>query len=64
MLFKINCPSCGTETSFSFRELDYKGPFRCWKCRGTFTIRIENRKLTSWEPLSADDFAKVNKLNY
>ena len=56
MIIKIVCPKCATEGSFSLAEVSYEGPYRCWKCRGLFTIRVENNELKSCEPLSQEEF--------
>ena len=63
MMLKIKCPKCGTEGSLSLVESNYKGPYRCWKCRELFTIKIENNALKSCEPLSQDEFAKQQELD-
>jgi len=62
MMLKIKCPECNTEGSISLVESNYDGPYRCWKCRGLFTIKIENDELKSWEPLSQEDFEKQQQL--
>lgn len=41
----IQCPTCNAETSFSLIGSKYEGPFRCWKCRGTFVYTIENEEV-------------------
>ena len=40
MIVKIKCPKCGTEGSFSLVESTYQSPYRCWKCRELFTIKV------------------------
>ena len=62
MIAKIQCPECGTEGSFSVVESSYQGPYRCWKCRALFTIRLENKELKSCEPLSQEEFDKQQEL--
>ena len=62
MIFKIECPKCGTERSFSLVESSYNSPYRCWKCRELFTMIIENNELVSCEPLSQDEFDKQQEL--
>ena len=56
MIMKIKCPECDTEGGFSLVESSYQGPYRCWKCRGLFTIKIKDNELKSCEPLSQEDF--------
>lgn len=57
-MFKIQCADCGTETSMSLAEAAYDGPFRCWKCKGVFVIKIENGKLKSCKSISEQEFEK------
>jgi len=62
MMIKIKCPECNVEGSISLVESNYTGPYRCWKCRGLFTIKIEKDELKSWEPLGQEDFEKQQYL--
>jgi hypothetical protein len=62
MLVKIKCPGCDTEGTISLLESNYQGPYRCWKCRGLFTIRLENNELKSCEPLSQEKFEKQQEI--
>ncbi|MGD0795273.1 MAG: hypothetical protein ABR958_06790 [Dehalococcoidales bacterium] len=57
-MVKIVCPKCGAEGKLSLVETSYVGPRRCWKCRGLFTITIENNRVTSSEPLNEEEFQK------
>lgn len=52
MILKIKCTECGTEGNLSLTDPVYQGPYRCWKCRALFTIRIENNELKACEPLT------------
>jgi hypothetical protein len=52
MMITIKCPSCGTAGSQSLLEPNYRGPYRCWKCRELFAIRIENNEVKSFEPIT------------
>jgi transcription elongation factor Elf1 len=54
-MFTIRCPDCNAETSLSLEQSAYKGPYRCWKCRGLFRVRIENKELQAYEPLSEEE---------
>jgi C4-type Zn-finger protein len=58
MLVKIKCPVCQTEGTLSLVESSYEGPYRCWRCRALFTIRLNDNELTSCEPLSEEDLHK------
>jgi len=62
MLVKIKCLKCGTEGSLSLVEVRYQGPYRCWKCRELFTIKIENNELKSCEPLSQEEFDRQQEI--
>ncbi len=62
MMIKIRCPECGTEGSMSLLESSYEGPYKCWKCRALFTIRLKNNELESCEPLSQEDFEKQQEI--
>ena len=63
MILKIRCPRCQTEGSFSLADPIYEGPYRCWKCKDLFTIRIENNALKSCEPLSQEEFDKKQQID-
>jgi hypothetical protein len=58
MLMNITCPACQKEGTISLLEPDYNGPYRCWKCRGLFTMNIHNNKVLACEPLSEEDYEK------
>ena len=62
MIVKIKCPKCGSEGSLSLVESNYQGPYRCWKCRENFTIKLENNELKSCEPLSQEEFDKQQEI--
>ena len=62
MLAKIKCPECGTDGSFSLSDAIYEGPYRCWKCKTLFTIRMENSELKSCEPLSQEEFDRQQEI--
>jgi hypothetical protein len=59
----IKCLQCGGESSLSFSQSVYEGPYRCAKCRNLFTIRIENNELKLYEPLSQEEFERWQELN-
>lgn len=62
MLIKIKCPKCETEGSLSLVETSYQGPYRCWKCRELFTIRLGNNELKYCEPLGQEEFEKQQEI--
>jgi len=57
-ILKVKCPSCETEGSLSLLEADYEGPYRCWKCRGLFNLKIEDNEVKSFAPLSEEELEK------
>lgn len=62
MMIKIKCPECGTEGSMSLLESSYEGPYKCWKCRALFTIRLKNNELKACEPLGQEEFEKQQEI--
>ena len=61
MMLTIQCPGCGMKTCLSLIERSYRGPFRCWQCRATFVIVIENEKIKSLKPMTEEEFAAKDK---
>ena len=61
-MFAMKCPACGAESKFSFVDNSYEGPRRCWKCRGAFKLKIANGVLVYCEPMSEDEFNKVQEM--
>jgi phage terminase large subunit GpA-like protein len=58
----IRCPQCGEETRLSLQESSYRGPFRCWKCRGEFIITIKNGKLVTAEAVPTEELEKSDNM--
>lgn len=63
MIVKIKCHNCETESSLSLIEPNYRGPFRCWKCRSVFMIEMANSEVISWERMSEEEFDLKYKKN-
>jgi len=61
MMITIKCPKCGIEGSQSLVEPDYEGPYRCWKCRELFTIKIVNNEVKSCEPLTEEELKRIQE---
>jgi len=61
MMITIKCPKCGTDGSQSLIEPNYQGPYRCWKCRELFTMKIENNKVVSCEPLTEEELKRIQE---
>jgi len=62
MIVKIKCPKCETDGSFSLADTSYEGPYRCWKCKELFTIKMHNNELISCEPLGQEEFEKQQEI--
>ena len=60
MMMTIKCPKCGVEGKMSLVDPNYKGPYKCWKCREMFTIEIKSNALVSCEPLSIEEYNRLN----
>jgi hypothetical protein len=63
MLVKIKCPECAVEGTISLVESNYRGPYRCWKCRKLFAISLVNNELQSCEPMSQEEFEKFQEID-
>ncbi|MFC2024731.1 hypothetical protein ACFLTJ_04090 [Chloroflexota bacterium] len=62
MLVKIECPECNSEGNMSLSQAVYEGPYRCWKCKKLFTIRLEDSELKSCVPFSEEELARQKKI--
>ncbi len=62
MIVKIKCPKCGAESSITLIDPSYQGPYKCWKCRGLFSIKLMDNKLKSCKPLSQEEFDKLMEI--
>jgi len=60
-MFSMKCPACGAESKFSFVNNSYEGPRRCWKCHGLFKMRILNNVLIYCEPVSQEEFDRMQQ---
>jgi len=58
MQITIKCPACNTDSSFFILKKVFQGPFRCWKCKALYTVKVRNGDLQICEPLSQEDFDK------
>jgi len=55
-MLDIKCDNCGSIGKMSLLEGSYEGPYRCWKCRSPFIIKIENNELQLCKPISEEEF--------
>ena len=62
MLTKIKCPKCTVEGTISLIDPVYEGPYKCWKCRELFRIRLESGVLKEIEPLDPEALAKFEQI--
>ena len=58
-MLEITCDNCGAISKMSLVQEIYEGPYRCWKCRSTFIIKIINNELISCRPVSAEEFERL-----
>jgi transposase-like protein len=58
---KITCPSCQSVGQMSLLDKYYKGPYRCWKCRGNFVIEMEDNDCKSCTPISQAEFDRFKE---
>ena len=58
MQIDIKCPSCTSDSSFFIAKNVFQGPFRCWKCKALYSIKVRDSELEKCEPLSNEDFEK------
>jgi hypothetical protein len=59
MIAKITCPSCKTMGQFSVDGGNFKGPYKCWKCRALYTLDMVNSEVVSLTPLTEEEFEKI-----
>ena len=46
----------------SLSQAVYEGPYRCWKCKKLFTIRLEDSELKSCVPFSEEELARQKEI--
>jgi hypothetical protein len=59
MIAKIICPNCQTLGQFSVEAGNYKGPYRCWKCRTLYTLDMVNNEVISLQPLTEKELEEI-----
>jgi hypothetical protein len=59
MQITIKCPACNSDSSFFMVKDSFQGPFRCWKCKALFTIKVRNGNLEKCDPLAQEVFDKA-----
>lgn len=58
MQVDIKCPSCNTDSSFFIAKNTFQGPFRCWKCKSLYSLKVQDSDVKQCDPLSQEDFDK------
>jgi hypothetical protein len=63
MQVTIKCPSCSSDSAFFIQKNVFSGPFRCWKCKALYTVKVKDGELEKCDPLSqeAHDKAKTDR---
>ncbi len=59
MQITIKCPACNSDSSFFVVKDVFQGPFRCWKCKALYTVKVRNGELKQCDALSQEDFDKA-----
>ena len=59
MIAKIICPSCQTMGQFAVEGGNFKGPYRCWKCRTLYTLDMANSEVISMQPLTEEEYTEI-----
>ena len=62
MLVKITCPECNVIGNITLVDTSYEGPYKCWKCRQLFAVKLKNGAVLSCEALSQEDFEKLQDI--
>lgn len=58
MQISVKCPACSSDSSFFVAKSVFQGPFRCWKCKGLFSLKAQNSVIQLLEPLTQENFDK------
>ena len=45
MQVDVKCPACNTDSSFFVIKNVFQGPFRCWKCKALFTLKVREGEI-------------------
>ena len=62
MLVKITCHECKVDGSITLVDTSYEGPYKCWKCRQLFAVKLKNGAVLSCEVLSQEEFEKLQEI--
>ena len=59
MQVTVKCPSCNSDSSFFIAKNIFQGPFRCWKCKSLYSLKVKNSEILTCEPLAQEVFDKT-----
>ena len=48
--------------SMSLLQSSYEMPYRCWKCKDFFTLKVEDNEVESLVKLSAEEYQKIKEV--
>ena len=51
-MFTLKCLGCGKNTIIPIIDSVCEGPYRCWKYRKLYTVRIENEEFQEYETIT------------
>ena len=55
MLTTITCPSCKTDGKLSLVDPHFDGPYKCWKCKEVFRLRMDHGTVEDLSPMTAEE---------
>jgi len=62
MLVKITCPECNIDGTITLVDTSYEGPYKCWKCRQLFAIKLKNGAVISCDAIDQEEFEKLQEI--
>jgi hypothetical protein len=57
-MFLLDCSKCGMSIKISLIDRKYEGPFRCWKCKSPFLVKIKDEELRSCRAIGEEEFQR------
>jgi hypothetical protein len=62
MMVKIQCTGCGTDSFMALLNSSYEMPFRCWKCKEFFNLKVEDNEVKSLVKLTPEEYQKMKEV--
>ena len=59
MQVTVKCPACTTDSSFFIAKNIFQGPFKCWKCKALFTLKVKDSEIKTLRALAQEVFDKA-----